>query len=59
VVGIADALGIATVAEGIENEQALDCMARLGCRYAQGFHIARPLAPAALLRWLAADGQAR
>jgi diguanylate cyclase (GGDEF)-like protein/PAS domain S-box-containing protein len=36
-------LGLNTVAEGVEHEQQLSDLRELGCRYAQGFHIARPL----------------
>ena len=31
------------VVEGIEDEQTLSALRQLGCRYAQGYHLARPL----------------
>lgn len=38
-------LGLRTVAEGVESKEQLDRLAELGCRYVQGYYIARPLAP--------------
>lgn len=35
-------LGLATVAEGVEDDRCLSLLAELGCDIAQGFHIARP-----------------
>ncbi len=52
-VGLAHNLGLEVIAEGVEREEQLDHLARLGCEFAQGFHLAAPLAPsgaAALLR---------
>jgi diguanylate cyclase (GGDEF)-like protein len=42
---LAHALGLETVAEGIESAAQLDAIRRLGCDHVQGFHLARP-APA-------------
>ncbi len=39
-------LGIDTVGEGVETTGQLDQLRSMGCRYAQGFLIARPLTPA-------------
>jgi EAL domain-containing protein (putative c-di-GMP-specific phosphodiesterase class I) len=39
---MAHALGLVVVAEGVENEAQLIELRRLGCEYAQGFHLARP-----------------
>ena len=36
------ALGLTVVAEGVETQRQLDMLARIGCRYAQGFFLARP-----------------
>ncbi|WP_433051962.1 putative bifunctional diguanylate cyclase/phosphodiesterase [Dactylosporangium sp. CS-033363] len=41
-------LGLRVVAEGIENQAQLDAVQRLGCRLGQGFHLHRPLDPAAI-----------
>jgi EAL domain-containing protein (putative c-di-GMP-specific phosphodiesterase class I) len=53
IVGMARALGMPTIPEGVETEAQLARLRSLGCDYAQGFHLARPLPPdgiAALLR---------
>jgi diguanylate cyclase (GGDEF)-like protein/PAS domain S-box-containing protein len=44
VVSMADALGLAAIAEGVETELQRDCLVRLGCSRAQGFLFARPVA---------------
>ena len=46
VTGIAEALGVSVVAEGVETEGQLETVTALGCHYAQGYLFARPL-PAA------------
>ncbi|MCU1497161.1 MAG: diguanylate cyclase/phosphodiesterase & domain with sensor(s) [Acidimicrobiales bacterium] len=43
VVGMADALGMTTVAEGVERPEQLAWLRRLGCRLAQGYALSRPL----------------
>jgi EAL domain-containing protein (putative c-di-GMP-specific phosphodiesterase class I) len=48
IAAMAKALGLASVAEGIESEEQLERVIALGCDYVQGFHLARPL-PAAEL----------
>jgi diguanylate cyclase (GGDEF)-like protein/PAS domain S-box-containing protein len=45
VTGIADALGLGVVAEGVETKAQLDVITALGCGYAQGFYLSRPLEP--------------
>src|ERR1700755_2280033 len=40
---LAHGLNMQTVAEGIEDSQALDFTASLGCDYAQGYYLARPM----------------
>ncbi len=45
-------LGLTVVAEGVESEQVLDELARLGCDVAQGYHLSRPLPADALADWL-------
>jgi diguanylate cyclase (GGDEF)-like protein len=45
---LAHALGLKVVAEGVEERSTLDLLRRLGCDYAQGYHIGKP-APAATL----------
>jgi EAL domain-containing protein (putative c-di-GMP-specific phosphodiesterase class I) len=46
ILAMADALGLAVTAEGIENENQLTILKKLHCGRAQGFYFARPL-PAA------------
>jgi diguanylate cyclase (GGDEF)-like protein/PAS domain S-box-containing protein len=48
IVGMAGALGLTVVPEGVETEAQLAALVELGCQYAQGFLLARPLEPAAL-----------
>jgi EAL domain-containing protein (putative c-di-GMP-specific phosphodiesterase class I) len=40
---LAHALDLQVVAEGVESSVALDKLAELGCDYAQGFHLGRPV----------------
>jgi diguanylate cyclase (GGDEF)-like protein/PAS domain S-box-containing protein len=42
VLGMARALGMEVVAEGIETETQLACLTELGVEYGQGFYLARP-----------------
>jgi len=43
VLSLAQALGMRTVAEGVETVELAQTLAALGCHYGQGFHFARPL----------------
>src|SRR5205807_5937370 len=43
VIGLARALGLSVVAEGVEQAEQLDELRLLGCSLAQGFHLARPM----------------
>jgi diguanylate cyclase len=42
VIGLAEALGLAAVAEGVETSAQAEELRRIGCLYAQGFYFARP-----------------
>jgi diguanylate cyclase (GGDEF)-like protein len=44
-------LGLAVVAEGVEDQPTLRALRRLGCDVAQGFFFATPLEPADFLDW--------
>ncbi len=46
-------LGLRVVAEGVEDEAALDLLSSYGCDLAQGFYIARPMPAEELTQWLA------
>jgi diguanylate cyclase (GGDEF)-like protein len=45
IVGLAQQLGLKTVAEGVENEADFSCLQELGCDMVQGFLFSRPLKP--------------
>jgi len=45
-------LGLAVVAEGVEQRETLEELARLGCDVAQGYFISRPVPAAELSAWL-------
>ena len=44
-INLAHELGLQVVAEGIEDQQTLDLLRGLGCDYAQGYHISKPILP--------------
>ncbi len=44
-------LGLQTVAEGVEDRDAYEHLARMGCDQAQGYHMSRPLAAEGLEAW--------
>jgi diguanylate cyclase (GGDEF)-like protein/PAS domain S-box-containing protein len=48
ILGMARALGMGVVPEGVETPGQLARLVELGCRYAQGYQLARPLSAAAL-----------
>ena len=52
-ISIARDLGLVIVAEGVEDARRFDVLRGLGCDLAQGFHVAPPLLPDELARWLA------
>ncbi|MDQ1584741.1 MAG: diguanylate cyclase [Actinomycetota bacterium] len=52
-------LGMQMVAEGVEDQAAMDMLRDWGCDVAQGFHIARPMAAELLTLWLATSASNR
>jgi diguanylate cyclase (GGDEF)-like protein/PAS domain S-box-containing protein len=52
VIGMARALSLDAIAEGVENDVQLAELQRLGCDFAQGHLFSRPLAPAKLTQLL-------
>jgi diguanylate cyclase (GGDEF)-like protein/PAS domain S-box-containing protein len=56
VLGMARALSLDAIAEGVENEAQLSELRRLGCDYAQGHLFSRPLAPQKVTRLLQEGG---
>jgi diguanylate cyclase (GGDEF)-like protein/PAS domain S-box-containing protein len=43
VIGLAEAVGMSTVAEGVETRGQLDRLRELGCRTVQGYYLAKPM----------------
>jgi|GEM_PF-559431 len=43
IIQLAQALGIAVVAEGVETPQQLELLREMGCDYIQGFYLAKPM----------------
>jgi diguanylate cyclase (GGDEF)-like protein len=52
VVGLARNLGLAVVAEGVEDRRSWDILDALGCTYAQGYFLSRPIPAEAISEWL-------
>jgi len=52
-VGLVRALGIRSVAEGVETQEVAAALTAMGCDAAQGWCFSRPLDPAAASQWLA------
>jgi diguanylate cyclase (GGDEF)-like protein/PAS domain S-box-containing protein len=55
VLGLARALGLITVAEGVESPAQLEALVALGCEYGQGFLWCKALLPDDLVAWLATN----
>ncbi|MEM9108378.1 MAG: EAL domain-containing protein, partial [Pseudomonadota bacterium] len=53
IVTMAEQLDLETLAEGVETEGEHAMVAQLGCRYVQGYGIARPMSAEACREWLA------
>jgi EAL domain-containing protein (putative c-di-GMP-specific phosphodiesterase class I)/CheY-like chemotaxis protein len=51
-IALAKSLEMKVVAEGVEREEDWDLLKRLKCDVVQGFLMARPMPPAALLAWV-------
>jgi diguanylate cyclase (GGDEF)-like protein len=51
IVALGKAMCLEVIAEGVETEQQLELVARLGCDLAQGFLIAKPMPEAEFLAW--------
>ena len=52
IIDLAANLGLEVVAEGVEDQETWDRLTALGCAYAQGWHLSRPLPCEELLPWL-------
>jgi diguanylate cyclase (GGDEF)-like protein len=49
---LAHAFGMQVVAEGVDNDRSLRVLAELGCEFAQGFYIARPMRAELVVDWV-------
>lgn len=58
VVAIADTLRLETTAEGVETQDEIELIARLGCSHIQGFVYGRPVDGEAVVESLAKSGEA-
>jgi diguanylate cyclase (GGDEF)-like protein/PAS domain S-box-containing protein len=58
VLGLAESLGIQSVAEGVEHAEQASALSSLACPRAQGYHFWRPQAPEAISTLLAAASRA-
>jgi diguanylate cyclase (GGDEF)-like protein/PAS domain S-box-containing protein len=54
VIDLGHNLGLQVVAEGVEARTTVERLADLGCDYAQGFYLTRPLPPVEFAAWLGA-----
>ena len=52
IVALADALGLALVGEGVENQMQADILAASGCKNVQGYFYSQPLEPREMEAWL-------
>jgi diguanylate cyclase (GGDEF)-like protein len=51
-VDLAHNLDLKIVAEGVEDEKTLDMLSAMGCDYAQGYYLAKPMPSEELLLWM-------
>ena len=55
IIDLGHSLGLRVVGEGVETAESMAALASLGCDYAQGYHLARPLEPEAFDAWRRAN----
>jgi len=51
-VNLAHTLGLKIVAEGVEDKKTLDLLSAMGCDYAQGYYMAKPMPCDDLINWM-------
>lgn len=54
-ISVGQALGAATVAEGVETAEQGAFLRRVGCEFAQGYFFSRPVPPAELTAMLGSE----
>ena len=52
IVGLAEAMDLAVVAEGVETEEQRHCLAAMGCRVVQGYLTGRPMPASRISAWV-------
>lgn len=55
VIGLAEKLGMTTIAEGVETQRQVDLLKALGCTVAQGHLFAKPLPPPDFIQFASAE----
>jgi len=55
VIDLAHNLGLAVVAEGVEDHAAFDMLVSMGCEVVQGYYLSRPLSSDGIAVWLATE----
>jgi diguanylate cyclase (GGDEF)-like protein len=58
ILGVARALGVKAIAEGVETAEQAAILHHLGCHEVQGYYFGRPMATVDILQWIAANEQA-
>ncbi|THF67742.1 EAL domain-containing protein [Deinococcus sp. Arct2-2] len=53
VVALGTRLGLSVIAEGVETQEQLEQLVKLGCTQFQGYYVARPLTPDAFFTFAA------
>jgi diguanylate cyclase (GGDEF)-like protein len=56
---LAHNLGLRVVAEGVETEAIWDRLGELGCDYAQGYFLCKPVPPGEMVEWVVDSGAAQ
>jgi len=51
-VNLAHTLDLKTVAEGVEDQKTFELLTNIGCDYAQGYHMAKPMACDDVIVWM-------
>lgn len=59
IIGLAQQFGLKLVAEGVEDQSALQLLQNWGCHWAQGYFISRPVNLPTLLEWLKENEQTK
>ena len=52
IIGLGRSLGLETVAEGVERQEQVELLRRLGCQAVQGYWLRRPEPASSILSWL-------